>query len=300
MRCIFCKCDSTSSRSVEHIIPESAGNKKRILPAGIVCDKCNNYFARRVEQPVLNHSWMRNVRAWEQVPNKKGTYPSLVGHIAGTNIAVNMRRSSSGMLHLNTEKGNDMSALSEVIINGFEQPLIFTVNDDPPQREMSRFLCKMAYEAVAELFCESPQGPYHLSNEPFFDNVREYARYGNNFKEWPFSQRRVFPHDTLMQHPLTNEWVQAGFGFGLFMNRRQETFFCFIFYGIEFVINVGGPSISGYNEWVDEHAGISPMVERLGCHLAQGEDRKHYLHGNFEISKGLEFDKKHGYCPCLP
>lgn len=157
MRCIFCKCDSTSSRSVEHIIPESAGNKKRVLQASIVCDRCNNYFARRIEQPVLTHSWMRNVRASEQVPNKKGTYPSLVGHIAGTDIAVNMRRSSSGMVHLNTEKGNDMPALSEVLINEFEQPLIFSINNDPPQREMSRFLCKMAYEAVAELFCEAPK-----------------------------------------------------------------------------------------------------------------------------------------------
>lgn len=278
-------------------MPESIGSKNRVLPVGVVCDKCNNYFARKVEQPILTHSWMRNIRAWEQVPNKKGTYPSLVGHIAGTDIAVNMRRSPSGKLQLNSEKGNDISALSSVIVNGFEQPLIFTIEDNPPQREMSRFLCKMAYETVAELFCKSPQGPYHLSSEPFLDNVREYARYGNNFQHWPFSQRRVFPHDTLMKHPATNEWLQAGFGCGLFMNRWQETLFGFLFYGIEFVINVGGPSIAGYNEWLDENAGISPMVERLGCSLVRGEDKKHYLHGRFEVSKGLEFDKKHGYSP---
>lgn len=278
-------------------MPESIGSKKRVLPASVVCDKCNNYFARKVEQPILTHSWMRNVRAWEQVPNKKGTYPSLVGHIAGTDIAVNMRRTTNGQMELSPENGNDKSALSNVIANGFEQPLIFTIEDDPPQREMSRFLCKMAFEAVAELFCASPQGPYHLRDEPFFDNVREYARYGSNFQEWPFSQRRVFPHDTLMRHPSTNEWVHAGFGYGLFMNKRQETLFGFLFYGIEFVINVGGPSIAGYNEWLDEHDGISPMVERLGCRLVLGEDRKHYLHGGFEISKGLEFDEKHGYSP---
>ncbi|ELN7657016.1 hypothetical protein R1S27_004361 [Salmonella enterica] len=63
MLCIFCAGNSTNSRSVEHIMPESIGSKKRVLPRGVVCDKCNNYFARKVEQPILNHPWMRNIRA---------------------------------------------------------------------------------------------------------------------------------------------------------------------------------------------------------------------------------------------
>ncbi|WP_414849776.1 HNH endonuclease [Kosakonia quasisacchari] len=54
MKCIFCKMESTSSKSVEHIIPESLWNTKNILPAGIVCDKCNNYFSRKVEKPFIS------------------------------------------------------------------------------------------------------------------------------------------------------------------------------------------------------------------------------------------------------
>ena len=297
MRCIFCKNDSSKSRSVEHIMPESIGSQKRVLPAGVVCDKCNNYFARKVEQPIMAHSWMRNIRAWEQVPNKKGTYPSLVGHIAGTDVAVNMRRSRDGKLQLGTEKGRQATDLAEVMAQGFERPLIFTIEDDPPKREMSRFLCKMAYETVAELFCSGPGGAGHLADEPFFDNVRKFARYGENFRDWPFSQRRVFPHDTLMRHPTTNEWVHAGFGCSIFMNRRCETLFAFIFYGIEFVINVGGPTIAGYEEWLREHKEISPLVERLGCRLVTENDGKHYLHGSFAVKHGLEFDIAHGYGP---
>ena len=48
MRCIFCGSDTSQSTSVEHIIPESFGNSKAILRKGIVCDKCNNYFSRKV------------------------------------------------------------------------------------------------------------------------------------------------------------------------------------------------------------------------------------------------------------
>ena len=50
MRCIFCKQDSSNSKNVEHIIPESLGSTKHILGKGIVCDKCNNYFSREVEK----------------------------------------------------------------------------------------------------------------------------------------------------------------------------------------------------------------------------------------------------------
>lgn len=297
MRCIFCKNDSTNSRSIEHIMPESIGSRKRVLQAGIVCDKCNNYFARKVEEPILTHSWMRNLRAFHQVPNKKGAYPSMVGHIAGTDIAVNMQKERTGNLQFTTERGNHAPALLDVIAKGFQRPLVFTIEDDPPTREMSRFLCKMALESMAELFCSDSDGATHLIDEPFFDNVRNFARYGNNFKAWPFSQRRIFPIDTLMLHPETNEWVQAGFGCGLFMNKRLETFFAFVFYGVEFVINIGGPSIAGYNEWLKDHNGISPVVERVGGRLVREDDGMHYLHGNFEIKNGLEFDEKHGCSP---
>ena len=53
MICLFCKENSTNSISVEHIIPESLGNKEHILPKGIVCDKCNQYFAIKLEKPLL-------------------------------------------------------------------------------------------------------------------------------------------------------------------------------------------------------------------------------------------------------
>ena len=53
LRCLFCKADSSASRSREHIVPESLGNTEHVLEPGIVCDRCNNYFARNVEEPIL-------------------------------------------------------------------------------------------------------------------------------------------------------------------------------------------------------------------------------------------------------
>ena len=79
MRCLFCKQNSSDSISVEHIIPESLGNKTAILPKGIVCDKCNNYFARKVEKPFLETSAIKALRFREPIPSKKGVVPHLNG-----------------------------------------------------------------------------------------------------------------------------------------------------------------------------------------------------------------------------
>jgi hypothetical protein len=62
MRCIFCKQDRSESRSVEHILPESHGNSKRMLPKGVVCDGRNNYFAESVEQPFLESDAVKVMR----------------------------------------------------------------------------------------------------------------------------------------------------------------------------------------------------------------------------------------------
>ena len=75
MRCIFCKSNSKSSRSVEHIIPESLGNLDHTLPRGVVCDSCNNYFARKVEKPVLDSPMMRLLRSERQITNKRRRFP---------------------------------------------------------------------------------------------------------------------------------------------------------------------------------------------------------------------------------
>lgn len=75
MQCLFCKADSRGSIAVEHIVPESMGNRDHVLPLGAVCDWCNNYFARKVERPVLESAIFRQLRAGMGVVNKKGRLP---------------------------------------------------------------------------------------------------------------------------------------------------------------------------------------------------------------------------------
>jgi hypothetical protein len=72
-------------------MPESLGNTKYILPKGVVCDTCNNYFSNAVEAPVLNHQSFRNIRAKYMVPTKKGKFPYLYGYAFGQDIEIGLQ-----------------------------------------------------------------------------------------------------------------------------------------------------------------------------------------------------------------
>lgn len=70
--CIFCHNDSSTSKSAEHIIPESLGNKEYILPTGYVCDTCNNYFSIKIERDLLTQPYFVSMRFRNEILTKKG------------------------------------------------------------------------------------------------------------------------------------------------------------------------------------------------------------------------------------
>ena len=88
MRCIFCKHDSSTSVSVEHIVPESLGNIDHVLPVGVVCDGCNQYFARKVERQLLESPIFRLLRANMAIPNKRGRIPAWVPRMGQTDPTI--------------------------------------------------------------------------------------------------------------------------------------------------------------------------------------------------------------------
>jgi hypothetical protein len=289
MRCLFCKQPSDGARSLEHIVPESLGNvrgnERYLLPRGAVCDTCNNYFAREVEGPLLSHPSFRNIRAWYQVPTKKGQFPKLVGTHFGTGIEIGLRVAKAedqltfGPYAVAPERDSEREQLVKSLsLNPNETGFGFILGETPPPTLMSRFLAKMALEAHWRAF--HPDAIDQFIDEPHYDRIRNWARRGDNYKEWPFFNRTIFPQETLMRHPDTDVWVQAGFGFRLFLTKRRETFFAFCFYGQEFVINVGGPSVKGYEEWLKDNSNDSPLVEAIGYRLRsrrRGNEKIHYL-----------------------
>jgi len=147
-KCLFCGRDSASSKSVEHIIPESLGNTELILPQGVVCDKCNNYFAQHVENAVLSLPSFRDLCFYETIPNKKGKLKSTTFYLAGEEC-------KADWAVVNGKQSLLLGASFETIINIIENPpkvirsRTVDLDDCQHRYEISRFLYKIGIEYYA-------------------------------------------------------------------------------------------------------------------------------------------------------
>ena len=159
MRCIFCKQDSAASVSVEHIVPESLGNTDHVLPIGVVCDQCNQYFARKVERQLLDSPMFRLLRSDMAVPNKRGRIPSWLP-VDGTE-----RPDYRQMGRFLAKVGLEVLAFKVLSVPGWNDELV----DQPALDELRRFA----------RYNEGPDWPFtvrtlHPVNARFDDDGSQY------------------------------------------------------------------------------------------------------------------------------
>lgn len=246
--------DSTSSKSVEHIIPESLWNTQHVLPRGVVCDACNNYFAREIEKPFLDSPAVARLRFTQVIPNKRGRVPTSEAVLQPGFPAVLHRNprdphilsvdlEPDGLRHIANLKSGEL-----ILAGGMEMP---------PQPVTSRFLAKMALEAMAYKLLAYPDGIAYLVDEPQLDLIRNFARRGVP-RDWPHHIRRIYDSERLIIEP-DGRSVQTVHEFDLLVTKSREWFFVFALFGVELVINLGGPEIDGYVAWLQEHDEQSPL-----------------------------------------
>ena len=254
MRCIFCKSDADSSRSREHIIPESLWNVSHVLPPGIVCDKCNNYFSREVEKPFLESPAILALRFQEALPSKRGIIPPIAGMVL-PNIPAYVCRHTEGQFI-------GSITIPEQFVPAFMQKsegrLVFPVGGAPPQGKiLSRFLAKIAMEAMAQRLLEFPAMLEQLATDTQTDAIRNHVRRGE-IDLWPVHVRRIYDADARVVYgqPQLEQTVHE---FDFLQTEQLELYFVLALFGIEMTINMGGPMIEGYIDWLQKHDGVSPL-----------------------------------------
>jgi len=270
LRCLFCKQDSSASKSVEHIIPESLGNSTLVLPAGYVCDKCNNYFAREVEKPFLEQQDIKLLRFQEAVPSKKNRIPPAQGVLNNEHVVEIEKKLVDGDVHTGIKVPPQV--FSELLKEQKSQLIIpaFTdYNIIKSTRIVSRFIAKMALEALAAKLSPDNNSLDVLAKDVQFDPIRDHARLGTT-KNWPCSIRRIYSINKKW-NTMDNKDVQviheSDFLFPSYNSTNlsdseyitSELYFIVILWGIEFAINMGGPELEGYEVWLREHNNISPL-----------------------------------------
>ena len=256
-RCIICKHNSDQSKSVEHIVPESFGNKNFVLPKGVVCDKCNNYISRKIERPFLNDPYIKEIRFNSRVLSKKKKSPIIEGmhlqtssHI-GLSFDVNDHSINVGAIREKDEEKWVHSVLRKEL-----GTLIIPAPEKPDRYLMSRFLAKVALEAFAEIALRVPGGIDEIIDKEELDELRQYIRRGSQ-TVWPYTERRIYPvnkkfQDGNEQYEILHEYV-------IFKTDIDEYYLIFCLNGIEYALNLGGAEIEGYENWLKQNKDMSPL-----------------------------------------
>lgn len=259
MKCIWCKKISDSSKSIEHILPESFGNQKHTLPRGWVCDQCNNYFSRKVEEPFLNSYYGRAIRFEAAIPNKKGRIPPLTGfHVQSLTPIELVRLPIEEGILLGAKTENGIPKWAHSIATNTRGTLIVPAAMEPANdRTLSRFIAKIALEVLASKCIQIDGWNEELVNKVALDEIRQYVRFNTPSTLWPIHIRRLYPHGTMFSEEdcsfeVLNEWM-------ILPTVKDEYFAVIAIFGIEYTINLGGPDLEGYIEWLHEHEHKSPL-----------------------------------------
>lgn len=202
-KCIFCLREGDIFHTIEHTIPESLGNTTDIL-VGSVCDQCQNYFGKEIENYVLSKTPFGFWRTMAGTKNKKGKSPSY-------NPSQNPKdRGKLPDFHPATDCGfvihpADTESVIEVecdnreLINKIigEQKTDFKVVLTPKALVyMGRFLGKLALE----YWCKN------FENDVFrkdFDDLRKYCRNGTTTAMWPI-MHGILKENLLKYEPINS------------------------------------------------------------------------------------------------
>jgi hypothetical protein len=189
MRCVFCKRDSSTSASREHIIPESLGNTLQVLPPGVVCDACNNYFSREVEKPFLESDVVRSLRFEQALISKRGKIPTLAGIITPALAPAVMTRHATGPFLASVAVPE--AALPDIARMPVGQIVFSAPPGHPSGAVVSRLLAKIAVEVMASRLLRVPGGTEYLVSESQLDPIRNHARRGDT-PNWPYHVRSIY------------------------------------------------------------------------------------------------------------
>lgn len=253
IRCLFCKADSSTSRSREHIVPESFGNSEHVLEPGVVCDGCNNYLAREVEKPILDCLYFKERRFNAVVPNKRGRVVPLDGFHLQSGTRIQAYADTGDGISIGAHLDADEACLIERLLGQSQGTLIFPMAKPPEERALARFVGKVGLEALASRLIQAGNSHEELVDMPAFDELRNFVRRGSGPRQWPIARRQLYPpakvfsdgdehYELLHEYELLLRPIDVA-------NDLYACYVSLVLFGEEFVLNMGGPALDGFAAW---------------------------------------------------
>lgn len=253
MKCLFCNADTTNSRSIEHIIPQSFGNSKMVLKRGIVCDKCNNYFSVEIENPFLSKDSSKMLRKELQIKSKKGNIPNVNDFPDDINKIRQISKNTFLFIDLDHNASED--AIQKTVQTFLEYNAIIDKEIVNKDSITCRLLAKMAIEYFVFYLNQSKDACDYVRTDPAFKSIIQFARYKPKM-EWEYNVRRYYSINKFHEDQMFDE---INWECDLLFTEEGEVYYVVIMFGIEYAINIGGPSIDGYKRWLEKYGNISPL-----------------------------------------
>jgi len=187
-RCIWCGRDAESPNVIfssdSHIIPKCLGNKKLILPPGVVCDSCNHNFHNKLEQTFIDDPMVKTLAGILRVRDAVGEFAYVrnkdggpVNHEPRLQISINSSDQKSDVIITTDYKARqDGEVIKDDIIK---------CQKSYKRRELaflSRAVYKIAFEYFAySIFAENDkqitlEGKKLIQSADIFDDKYSYVR----------------------------------------------------------------------------------------------------------------------------
>jgi hypothetical protein len=179
MTCVYCRKDSGRNPGLAHIFPEALHCNDEVLPRGAVCDVCNEYLGRRLDENLIRYPSIAFAIQFLATPGKKGKPRKRVGAIDRE-----IPGKPDVLLQTKTERPSISTGP-----NGVKRAHVLLSAD--PQFRMPRFrraLHHVAFNIVAKL-----DGPDKMLTANW-DLARNYIRFpGDESECWPYAQLTPSP-----------------------------------------------------------------------------------------------------------
>ena len=122
----------------------------------------------------------------------------------------------------------------------------------------ARFIGKVALEVLAQRLVGFPDANDEVVDKAELDALRGYVRLGQPKTTWPVHIRRIYPADFLFadpdcgEHQALHEWM-------ILHVPESEFYVVVAIFGVEYAMNLGGPELDGYLQWLRTNDNRSPL-----------------------------------------